>query len=127
MIKFHKFEVLTKPRGKYVPSMVREFYQAFEAALPKRPKLKASEMVDVVRVRGRKVKCSSSDINVELGFSGNFQSDLVDILKETMDNLKGWLAPMVTDSTPSWIAPGVEIEKKIFSIDGVIDRYSEVW
>ena len=78
--------------------------------------MKKSELVEVVRVRGRRVKCGSSDIYVELGCSANFMSDLVDILKETMDNLKGWLAPMVTDSTPSWIAPGVEIEKKELNV-----------
>ena len=35
MIKFHNFEVFTQPRDTYVPSMVREFYQALEAVIPK--------------------------------------------------------------------------------------------
>ncbi|MDV3170619.1 MAG: hypothetical protein Q8811_02575 [Candidatus Phytoplasma australasiaticum] len=62
-------------------------------------------------MRGKRVKYGSSDINAELGCSDNFRSDLVDIMKETMENLKGWLAPMVTDAMPSWIAPGSRLKR----------------
>ena len=71
-----------------------------------------SELVEVVHVRGKRVKCGSSAINAELGCSGNFRSDLVDIMKETMEDLKGWLSPMVTDVTPSWIALGSKLKRK---------------
>ena len=48
-IMYYKFQIFTEPRGTYVPSWVREFYQAFEAALPKvQRKLKVSEMIEVV-------------------------------------------------------------------------------
>ena len=90
LIKYHKFHVFTKPRGSYVPSWVREFYIAFEAALPKiQRKLRESELIDVVRVQGKKVKCGSLDINAELGCSKNIRSDLVDKLKEELDDMKG--------------------------------------
>ena len=113
MIKFHKFQIFTQPRGTYVPSWVREFYEAFEAALPKvQRRLQESEVVYVVKVRGKRVKCGSSDINAELGCSKNMRSDLVDKLKEELNDMKGWLAPLLCDVTPPWITPGVEIEKR---------------
>ena len=66
MIKFHNFEVFTQPRDTYVPSMVREFYQALEVVIPKvRCELRTSELVDFVQVRGKKVKFNALDINDE--------------------------------------------------------------
>ena len=117
IIKFHKFEAFTAPRDTYVPSLVREFYEALEAALPKmRRELKESELVDVVQVRGKMVKFNTSDINDELGCPNNSQKDLDNILKESMHILKEWLALLATDSTPSWIAPGVPIEKRELNV-----------
>ena len=110
MIKYHKFQIFTKPQGTYVPSWVREFYEAFGAALSKvQRRLRASEMVEIVRIRGKKVKHSSTDINTELGCSQNIHSDLTDKLKETLDDMKGWLAPLLSDVSPPWIAPGEDI------------------
>ena len=72
MINFHGLEVFTQPRDTYVPSMVREFYQALEAVIPKvRRELRTSELVDSVQVRGKMVSFNPLDINDELGCPNN--------------------------------------------------------
>jgi len=64
-------------------------------------------------VWGKKVKCSSSDINVVLRCSRDFMHDYIDLIKKkTLDDLKGWLAPLIFYMTPRWIEAGAPIEKK---------------
>uniref|UniRef100_M1DTS2 Putative plant transposon protein domain-containing protein n=1 Tax=Solanum tuberosum TaxID=4113 RepID=M1DTS2_SOLTU len=73
-LRFHKFEVFTKPRGPYIPTW------------------------------GKKVKSRCSDINAVLGRSTNFMHDYPDLIKKkTLEDLKGWLAPLLSDVTPRWI------------------------
>uniref|UniRef100_M1DB07 Putative plant transposon protein domain-containing protein n=1 Tax=Solanum tuberosum TaxID=4113 RepID=M1DB07_SOLTU len=96
-IKFHKFEIFTKPRGSYIPSWVREFYVVYDKLVPKgKKKASAFTLVDHVVVRGRRVKCRNTDINEVLGCTVNVIHFLVDqIQKKTLDDLKGYLDPLI--------------------------------
>uniref|UniRef100_M1DIQ8 Putative plant transposon protein domain-containing protein n=1 Tax=Solanum tuberosum TaxID=4113 RepID=M1DIQ8_SOLTU len=112
--KFCKFEVFTKPRGPYIPNCARKFYSAYGELVPKRKK-KANmfNLVEEVMVLGRKVKCSSSDINAVLGCSEDFMHDYINLIKKkTLDDLKGWMEPLISDVIPRWIEAGALIEKK---------------
>ncbi|WMV18995.1 hypothetical protein MTR67_012380 [Solanum verrucosum] len=63
-IKFHKFMIFTRPQGAYIPSWIREFYVECGKLVPMgKNKVNSFAPVDHVMVRGRKVKCNSTDIN----------------------------------------------------------------
>lgn len=63
-IMFYKFEIFMKPRGSFIPTWVKEFYAEYSKMAPKGKKKDNSfKLVDNVEVQGRKVKCSSTDIN----------------------------------------------------------------
>uniref|UniRef100_M1DAJ7 Putative plant transposon protein domain-containing protein n=1 Tax=Solanum tuberosum TaxID=4113 RepID=M1DAJ7_SOLTU len=96
-------EQFTRQRGTYIPFWVLEFYLAYGELVPKNKK-KASEfrLVKSVMVSGKEVKCHSKHINVVLG------RQLRSVLPnqglpttQSPDDLKGWLALMISNTTPS--------------------------
>ncbi|WMV50528.1 hypothetical protein MTR67_043913 [Solanum verrucosum] len=84
---------------------------------PEKKKAEARTPVDYVEVRGKKVKYSETDINDVLDCTTHTIYALADMIKaKTLEDLKGWLAPLLSDITPPWIEAGVVIEKKDLNI-----------
>uniref|UniRef100_M1DRZ3 Putative plant transposon protein domain-containing protein n=1 Tax=Solanum tuberosum TaxID=4113 RepID=M1DRZ3_SOLTU len=63
-LKFHKFEIFTKPQGIYIPTWIRESYSSYEKLVPRgKKKASAFKPVHYVVVWGKNVKCSNTNIN----------------------------------------------------------------
>uniref|UniRef100_M1DMX6 Uncharacterized protein n=1 Tax=Solanum tuberosum TaxID=4113 RepID=M1DMX6_SOLTU len=86
-LRYHKFQIFTKPRGPYIPNW------------------------------RRRVKCDNEEINAVLGMPTNIGDHCQYLIRtKKLEEMKEWLTPLIADETPKWAADVVSIEKKELNI-----------
>ncbi|KAG5576272.1 hypothetical protein H5410_056406, partial [Solanum commersonii] len=105
LLQCYQFQIFTRPRGPYIISWVRDFYTLY-GELVSKSKKKASEFrpVKSVSIRGVEMSCGEEYINTALyklmGFALSYEGLPT---TQTLEDLKGWFAPLISDTTPRWI------------------------
>uniref|UniRef100_M1DBV4 Putative plant transposon protein domain-containing protein n=1 Tax=Solanum tuberosum TaxID=4113 RepID=M1DBV4_SOLTU len=99
--------------GKYS----KEFYSTYGDLVPKgKKKASTFRLVGSIMVRGTVVHCSLDHINAVFDKGPVFDYPNLATTTTPLDDLKGWLAPLISDTTPRWIEAGVSIEKKDLNV-----------
>uniref|UniRef100_M1DD02 Putative plant transposon protein domain-containing protein n=1 Tax=Solanum tuberosum TaxID=4113 RepID=M1DD02_SOLTU len=129
-LHYHHFKHFTRPRGTCIPTWVWEFYTTYGELVPKGKK-KSSEFrpVKSVMVREKEVGYSSEYINTVLnrGLGATAAYEVLPTNQSLVD-LKGWLAPLISDTTPSTIIPSQNVSiihhPKAACLGSIISRRS---
>uniref|UniRef100_M1E002 Putative plant transposon protein domain-containing protein n=1 Tax=Solanum tuberosum TaxID=4113 RepID=M1E002_SOLTU len=113
-LRYCRFDIFTSPYGPYIPTWVREFNTAYGDLVSKRKKkANAFRPVESVVVQGKIVGCSSNHTNVAFDRTVGFEHEYeIMATTQTLDELKGCLGPLISDTTPRWIMAGAPIEKR---------------
>lgn len=112
-VKFHRFKHFTNPRGPYIPFWIHDIYTTYCDLFPNSKK-KAIEftVVKAVMVRGKEVGCSNEYINYVLDRDMHCTHPYYGLpIAQSLHDLKGWLAPFISNNTPKRTEVGIPIKK----------------